>query len=495
MRTYIRFLVVLIFLLNTVYAQNDGDLLSIATYKKIKSTILNEERTIKISLPYGYQTSGKQYPVLFTLDAENNGYANSVGLARFLNQYKIPELIIVGIMNTIRSRDLYSWKIGGIKETTENGADNFLNFISEELIPYIDKNYRTTKYRIIYGASAGGQFAIYSMITKPDLFEAYLASSPALGYSESPLLQKAESFFKDHRTFNKSFYLYMGKTDFISVTQKVSILDSLIRTYTPSGFKWEIKRVEGGHVPRESFYELMIMLFKGWEPVTRPVIIPSAGEFKPGGSISVEITGAKDPVHYTLDGEEPSRSSPIYNSSIQIDKSSILKAKAIRTELQEGFTSIANFLSVNNYRPAKKIKNLKNGLNYKYAEQQFFNTPDNFSDQPKKSGVVPNIDLGIRERNYSYIIQYEGYIKIPSIGQYRFSLFATDTKIFIDDSLIISIETLLPKELSMELCLDKGYHAIRIITNIVAHPDHILKLYWAGPGFKKQEIPPEVLFH
>jgi len=492
------FVCVLIFILcwGVVYSQNDGDLLSIATYRKISSTILNEERTVAVSLPYLYDRLGKRYPVLYVLDGEYLNLASFIGMARFFSPHRIPEMIIVGVLNTHRNRDLFATAVEGLPDTKEDGALRFLSFLSRELIPYIDANYRTTAHRTIYGESAGAQFALFSLLTDPEVFDAYLASSPVIGYSDRVLLDKAEAFFQPGRALNKSLCIYYGTTDYHSVTEKIPLLESIIQKNPPQDLTWKIKAVEGTHVPRESFHELLMMLYPEWRPVLQPTISPSQGEFLKGTVLAVEILGGNDPVHYTINGEEPSARSAVYSGPIPIDRNTTLKARSIRPGLQETRTVEAQFQAVDRLRPARKIRGLQRGLRFKYLEQQVFILPDRLDGTPKKSGVVPMIDLSVRDRNHLYLIEYDGYIKVPKSGRYRLTLRTTGAKSFLGQDPVLHIDgRLAAQETARELCLESGYHPIRIVTDMFLQPSHVLELYWEGPGIGKQLVPAQAFYH
>ncbi len=101
------------------------------------------------------------------------------------------EVIIVGIPNTDRTRDLSPSKpsnagaTGAPQFPTAGGADNFLKFIETELMPEIEKRYRVTPYKMLAGHSLGGLFAVHAMVTKPDLFNSYIAVSPATAVGQS----------------------------------------------------------------------------------------------------------------------------------------------------------------------------------------------------------------------------------------------------------------------------------------------------------------------
>ncbi|HUU04723.1 MAG TPA: alpha/beta hydrolase-fold protein [Patescibacteria group bacterium] len=478
-----------------VCSQDEGNLLAVANYLKIPSRIMNEERTIVVSLPYLYDRLGKRYPVLYVLDGEDITLSSFIGMARFFSPQRIPEMIIVGVLNTNRNRDLFATRVEGLPDTKEDGAIRFLSFLSKELIPYVDTHYRTTSHRTIYGQSAGGQFAIFSLLTDPEVFDAYLASSPVIGYSDQVLLNKAEAFFKPGKVLNKSLYVYYGTTDYHSVTERIPLLESIIRKNPPQGFTWKIKAVDGGHVPRESFHELIMMLYSNWSPIRRPTIIPSQGELLKGQTLSVQILGGADPVHYTVNGEEPSDRSPEYTGPIPIDRTTTLKARSIRPGLQETRAVEAQFQVIDHRRPSRKVLGLRPGLKFQYSEQQVFTLPDRLEGTPMKSGVVPTIDLGVRERNHLYLIEYDGYIKVPKSGRYRLSLRSTSVRFFLDQDLVMANGGLLPEETVRDLCLESGVHAIRIVTRMFLQPSHVLELCWEGPGIGKQIVPAQAYYH
>lgn len=74
---------------------------------------------------------------------------------------------------------------------TSGQADRFLDFLEKELIPHIDRNYRTYPHRIIAGWSFGGLLATHALIHRPEIFDAYLAISPSLWWDEELLLAEA----------------------------------------------------------------------------------------------------------------------------------------------------------------------------------------------------------------------------------------------------------------------------------------------------------------
>jgi enterochelin esterase-like enzyme len=157
-------------------AQADNAALTYGNYRKIHSKVLGEDRTLLIRLPADYDKSGKAYPVLYKLDGDKEISLQTFSTLDYLVDMtdKVPDHIVVGIENTDRTRDM----------NPDRGAVNFIQFIKTELILFIDKNYRTSGFKILGGESASSMFALYSFLKEPALFDAYLLSSFGL-YNES----------------------------------------------------------------------------------------------------------------------------------------------------------------------------------------------------------------------------------------------------------------------------------------------------------------------
>ena len=148
----------------------------------INSEVLNEKRELLIYLPNNYsQHAEKAYPVLYLLDGQRN-FSHTVGTLDLLNQSKMAqEMIVVGIVNTHRTRDFTPTYDENYNEWgTSGGADNFLEFIEKELKPYISEKFRTNGFNVLSGHSLGGLLSIYTLQAKPHLFQGYFAFSPNL---------------------------------------------------------------------------------------------------------------------------------------------------------------------------------------------------------------------------------------------------------------------------------------------------------------------------
>lgn len=201
-----------------LHAQNVSKV-TVGEIKAVHSKILGEERELYIYLPESYTGSTFRYPTLYLLDAEYE-FVPTVGAVEFMaGAGKIPEIIVVGIVNTNRSRDLTP-EATNDKESQEfwgeiGGAENFRKFIIKELIPYVEKKYRTDGYKVLRGQSFGGLFGLFDYFKSNSIFNAYILTSPTVRWNENALFDELKQFkylADDKRK------LYLGEAEFDSGT-------------------------------------------------------------------------------------------------------------------------------------------------------------------------------------------------------------------------------------------------------------------------------------
>lgn len=263
---HIKFLLLIIFAgACQNYSQVDNNQLVLGEYLKIQSKILNEERRIFVRVPFGYELSNEKYPVLYVLD-ENTHSIHASGTISFLSGNGVmPQTIIVAIPNTARNRDFTPTNT----EDTPNsgGADNFIKFLREELIPYIDKNYRTEPHRILFGHSLTAMFSIYTLLTNPDLFNGFISASPYLMYDNNYVVKLAEKNLPG-LSFSNSKFLYITLGNEPDYFNSMNELTSLLKKKSPEDLKWDYVYMENddhGTVPLKTIYNAMEMIYEGWK--------------------------------------------------------------------------------------------------------------------------------------------------------------------------------------------------------------------------------------
>ena len=188
----------------------------------IHSNILKEDRRMLIYTPKDSANPEKKYPVIYVLDADNH-FTQIVEYSKYLSRKDvlvIPPLIVVGITNTDRNRDLTpshsNVGYAGKPDTTANspyknsgGNEHFFQFIQKELMPYVNANYKTQPYRIFAGHSFGALTTINCLISYPDMFDAYIAVSPSFWWDQKFLLKLADKKLKAGSTLSKTLFLAM----------------------------------------------------------------------------------------------------------------------------------------------------------------------------------------------------------------------------------------------------------------------------------------------
>jgi predicted alpha/beta superfamily hydrolase len=209
------------------------------------STIINQDFELSISLPSGYARTDTTYPSLFVLDA-NIGFGIVSNLVRILATLhkEIPEILVVGIGYPIdgledwvrlRIRDLSPtndpesdryWMTRLSRATGRDdivvlsgGAPKFLEFIREELIPFVESRYRVSPTdRALMGHSRGGLFALYALFHHPETFDRYLISSPSNQWDDNILFRYERAYSESHSDLDARVFMSFG-----SLEDKVSI--------------------------------------------------------------------------------------------------------------------------------------------------------------------------------------------------------------------------------------------------------------------------------
>lgn len=191
---------------------------------------------IWLYLPPNYKKTSKTYPVIYMHDAQNlfdakTAYSGEWGVDETLNElYKKTGkgFIVVGVENggTERMNEYTPWphpKYGGGK-----GAA-YINFLKNDLKPYIDANYRTkttVENTAIIGSSLGGLISFYGGLKHPQTFGKIGAMSPSFWFSK-----KVVEFAKNQqRNPATKIYMLVGEKegpDMVLGTQK---MDTLLRT-------------------------------------------------------------------------------------------------------------------------------------------------------------------------------------------------------------------------------------------------------------------------
>ena len=217
------------------------------------------------------------------------------------------------------------------------------------------------------------------------------------------------------------------------------------------------------------------------------IITSSPVDTKP---VSVELSCSTPDagIYYTLDGSEPDTTSTIYHESFLVEQTGIIRARAFREDLKEGFINAARVVI---YDPEI------NGLNYRLYNGRWEQLPDFSSLVPVKEGRINDISNleSIKTREDYWGLVYEGYIGIAKQGVYKFSLSSDDgSRLTIDGNRILDndgIHGVMTRQGTVEL--SPGKHPIRIEFFEGNYGEYLVMNY-SGPGIPEQEVPFSMFF-
>ena len=209
---------------------------------KIQSTSLGETRVVCVWIPPEYSDTQNSYPVLYMPDGgikeDFPHIANT--LAELIAAGSVPPMILVGIENTDRRRDLTGpsdvasdAKIAPLSD----GSSVFRQFIGDELVPAINQRYRTTDRRALIGESAAGLFVVETMLLKPEMFDSYIAMDPALHWNDRYLVRTAvEHLAKFPPTKIRFWFAGSNAGDIQPHTRQ---LQSVLTDSAPDNLEWK----------------------------------------------------------------------------------------------------------------------------------------------------------------------------------------------------------------------------------------------------------------
>ncbi|MCA1733003.1 MAG: hypothetical protein LC732_05305, partial [Acidobacteria bacterium] len=267
-----RFLFVVLLLAFPLSAQVPAE---VADRRTIVSEVLGEPRAFWVRVPDHYDRTTARYPVLILTDGDQQ-MQQTVSTVGFLEHHgRIPELLVIGITNSNRARDLTPstasmtrWDGIEVPYPNSGGADLFLAFIETELIPWVDANYRTEPFRILAGHSFGGLFAVHAFVAKPSLFRGVIAASPILQWDDDLVVRKAVTLFDETKELPATVHLTMGRED-ETLVASVRRFQELAKTKSPEGLRVSVtfmKDEDHGSVALRSYYDGLRRIFAAWKP-------------------------------------------------------------------------------------------------------------------------------------------------------------------------------------------------------------------------------------
>ncbi|WP_272151122.1 alpha/beta hydrolase-fold protein [Tenacibaculum aiptasiae] len=258
----------------------------------ISSKVLNQDREISIYLPADYKKTA--YPVLYIVDGQRY-FLNGVLYQNTLQwQDKTPPFIVVGIHTQQRKR----------RKLLYPDAQKFILFLTDELIPFVEKNYNTAPKRFYFGWEMAGGLALELLAQPENIFTAYFIASPT-HFTENRLSSLRKKLVTQGNT-TEYIYVSLSPSEHWateSVNQFKNLLSSTVLPKTT--WKFDSLPNENHHsTPTLTLHKGLNLYFSDY-PYLR---FNSLNDFNQYGGL------AQLKAHYTKRGDK-------YNTSKEIHKS------------------------------------------------------------------------------------------------------------------------------------------------------------------------------
>ncbi len=454
-------LMLLIFLLSISHITLAQDGYS-EIHASLNSGILKQSRKMSIFLPDGYYDRNVKFPVIYVLDADGRDQ-HIVPTARFLFvNNKMPKAIIVGVFNIDRNHDFLP--DSSKNAPTGGGANKFLLFFKDELIPYIDKNFKTEPYKVLIGHSYGGLFAMYALLNDPDLFDAYIAIDPSFWYKNRMMIKSAQDEFLKTKNWNKTIFI-TGRLGGGMKDMGITPMENVLKKTAPEDLNWKVAEYadeDHGSVPFKSAYDGLRFIF---DTGGNFMVYPESGIIPKGASAYALIQNNNPNLRYTTDGTEPTINSPKCKDKIILNKACTLKVKSISKKYNNPPAVTRIFTEGDYMNGLQSVENLKPGLKYSYYEGVWDSVPDLSSMVPKKTGITENLDLKFALKKDSFAVKFEGYLHITKKDMYYIWDTSDDgSKVYLNNQLFLNNNGLHSADNPVVklVPLNPGYYPVRI---------------------------------
>jgi predicted alpha/beta superfamily hydrolase len=204
-----------------IFAQDNEVVIPGSQTKTFTSKIVSgQEYVLQISLPAGYANNTKKYPVVYLMDSQWDFPLLTVLYGQQYYDGFIPELIIIGITwggehpnpDSLRARDYTPTNEKRLPQS--GGADKFLSVIKDEVFPLVENNYRIdTNDKTLIGCSLGGLFTMYTLFTHSNMFNRYVAASPAFSWDNNVLNKYEEQYHNNASNPTAKLFMCVGSVE------------------------------------------------------------------------------------------------------------------------------------------------------------------------------------------------------------------------------------------------------------------------------------------
>jgi hypothetical protein len=224
---------------------------------------------------------------------------------------------------------------------------------------------------------------------------------------------------------------------------------------------------------------------------SNPPTISGKRLFSTLSSISVVSTEGAGAIHYSLDGSPPDKKSPLYAHSLNVDKTTTIRARFYRSDGVKSNVAEATFVKA---EPQKyRGKTLDLGLSYKYFESSKpLSTLPRISSlkSPVKTGICEDFTLGVANRTDGYVLLFEGYLDVKEPGVYTFETTSDDgSALYVDKKVVVNNNGIHPPvKKTGKIKLRKGWRKVNVLY-FESSGGEALSVQYSGPNIPLQALP------
>lgn len=199
-------------------------------------------------------------------------------------------------------------------------------------------------------------------------------------------------------------------------------------------------------------------------------------------------------IYYTVDGSEPDNSAQLYTTSLEVNKTTTIKARAY-TDGKFPSNVISTTVTKKTLNPAMEPGSIENGLEYSVYIGNYNRTTDFAGTEPKERGRCATFDLSVAKRRDGFGLEFTGYYKAPENGIYQFWTRSDDgSRLFIDSELVVDSDGPHSAQFAGGFtALKQGYHEIKVLY-FEGQVDEVLEVYVQLPGGQRERIDSNAIF-
>jgi predicted alpha/beta superfamily hydrolase len=218
-------------------------------HTSLQSHALDDRRELFIHLPGSYDDqAARRYPVLYVLDGSAQNFHTAESARVLARVGLMPETIVVGVASTRRDRGRDFTPPGMQDPNGRAGrADRYLRFLEAEVIPEVERKYRTTAPRMIAGHSLGALFVIHSLLERPALFEARFAYSPSFWLGDGRMVTQLARWLQTAPADPGFLYLSVGDREGDGMLAPFRKVAALLGQSAPAGWRWRAEVTAGAN--------------------------------------------------------------------------------------------------------------------------------------------------------------------------------------------------------------------------------------------------------